>query len=225
MLGSHTTQGSPLKLLALCGIAAPIIFAILVTVGGLIYEGYSHSAQAVSELGGVEAQYPLLQSTNFLVVGVLFIPFAFGLRRGLGNGRRSTLGPVLVGIFGVSSGIGNAVFPCDPGCEFQTVTGTLHNLTGLGGFIAAVAGIFVISRKLKGDPRWHFLYRFSWITGVLVMLSLFLWIGVAKVAEIGSLNGVLQLVFIGAWFIWVEVMAFRLLFLSRRNLSTDTNGE
>jgi len=217
MLESRTNQGSLLKSLALCGIAAPIVFAILATVAGFMYKGYSHVTQAVSELGGVQAQYPLLQNTNFFVIGVLFIAFAFGLHRGFGGGRGSTLGPVLVGIFGLSAGLGNAFFPCDPGCDFQTLTGTMHNLTGLGGFIAAITGIFVISARLKGDSHWHPLYRFSWITGVAVLVSLLLWIGVAKAAEVVSLNGVLERVFIAALFVWVEVMALRLLSLPRRS--------
>ena len=150
---SRDNQDNLLKFLALCGVAAPIVFGILATVARFTYQGYSHGTQAVSELGGVEAQYPLLQNANFFVIGVLFIAFAFGLYRGLGGGRGSTLGPVLVSIFGVSAGTGNAFLPCDPGCEFQSLTGTMHNLTGLGGFIAAIAGIFVISARIRGDSR------------------------------------------------------------------------
>ncbi len=119
----------------------------------------------------------------------------------------SKLRPVLVGVFGVSSGLANAVLPCDPGCEFQSLTGTMHNLTGLGGFIAAIVGILVLSRRLRGDPYWTSNYRFSWISGVAALVSLLLWIGVAKAAEVESLNGVLQRVYIAAWFIWVEAMA------------------
>lgn len=221
MFESRANQRHLLRFLALCGIAAPIVFAILLTVAGFFYEGYSHATQAGSELGGVEAQYPLIQNTNFFVIGVLFIAFAFGLHLGVGGGRGSILGPVLVGVFGVSSGLANAFLPCDPGCEFRSLTGAMHNLTGLGGFIAAILGIFVISTRLKGDPHWHSLYRFSWMTGVATLVSLLLWIGVAKAAEVESLNGVLQRVFIAAWFIWVEVMALRLFFLWRRSQGRD----
>ena len=210
MLESRAIQDNLLRLLALCSIAAPIVLAIVVTVGGFIYEGYSHATQAMSELGGVEAQYPLLQNAGFFVMGVLFIAFAFGLHRGIGGGRGSTLGPLLVGVFGVSSGFGNAFLPCDPGCEFQSLTGAMHNLTGLAGFVAAIAGVFVISRRLKGDPRWRSLYNFSWMTGVAAVVTLPLWIGVAKIAEVDSVNGTLQRLFIGVWFVWVGVMAIRL---------------
>ena len=216
MLESRSNQNNSIQYLALCGIAAPIVFAILVTVSGFIYEGYSHVTQAVSELGGVEAQYPLLQNANFFVMAVLFIAFAFGLHRGIGGGSGSILGPVLVGGFGFSAALGNAFLPCDPGCEFQTLTGTLHNLTGLGGFISAIAGIFVISRRIKRDPDWQSIYSFSWIAGIAVLFTLLLWIGIAKAAEVDSLNGLLQRLFVLAWFVWVEVMALRLFRISRR---------
>ena len=90
---SRDNQDNLLKFLALCGVAAPIVFAILVTVAGFNYPGYSHVVQVVSELGGVEAQYPLIQNANFLVIGVLFIAFALGLQRGLGGSPETLPSP------------------------------------------------------------------------------------------------------------------------------------
>lgn len=222
MLESRSNQDNLLRFLALCGVAAPIVFAIFVTVSGFIYAGYSHVTQAVSELGGVEAEYPLLQNVNFFVMAVLFIAFAFGLHRGIGGGNGSKLGPVLVGAFGFSSALGSAFLPCDPGCEFQTLTGTLHNLTGLGGFISAIAGIFVISRRLRTEPEWQTLCTFSWIAGIATLVSLLLWIGIAKAADVDSVNGLLQRLFVLSWFVWVEVMALRLLRISAGTPSADT---
>ena len=213
-----TTGGdNKLKFLAICGISGPVIFAILVTISGSLYEGYSHLTQAVSELGGAGAQYPEVQNWNFLILGILVMAFALGLHRGNVGGRK--LGPVLIGVFGVSSGLANSVLPCDLGCEFQTLTGTLHNVTGLVGFVSAIAGIFVISRGLKGDPFWRRFHRFSLVVGFATLVSLLLWIGVAKAAEVDSLNGLLQRLFIGFWFLWVEVIAIRLFQLSRQSLA------
>ena len=56
---------------------------------------------------------------------------------------------------------------------------------------------------------------FATENAIVVLVSLLLWIGVAKAAEVGSLNGVLQRVFILSWFVWVEVMAIRLFRISR----------
>ncbi|MBI2918841.1 MAG: DUF998 domain-containing protein [Chloroflexi bacterium] len=205
-----------LRLLAFCGVAAPGIFAVLVLVGGLAYQGYSHASQAISELGGVEARYPLIQNANFFVVGVLIIALALGLHRGIGGGHGSKLGPLLLGLFGVITAVAQPFLPCDPGCEFESLTGTMHNLTGLASFLAAVVGIFAISRRLKSDPRWSSYRGYSVITSAVALVALFAWIGIAKIAEVGSLNGVLQRTFVGLVIVWIEVMALRLFWLSRR---------
>lgn len=222
MLYPHESQERTLKVLALCGISGPIIFAILVTVAGFLYQDYSHLSQAISELGGVGAEYPLIQNANFLIIGVFIIALAYGLHRGNVGGQRPTLGPVLIGLFGVSSGILNAVFPCDPGCEFHSLTGTLHNVTGLAGFIAAITGMLVISKRLQGDTNWHNLSRFSLVAGVAALVSLLVWIGVGEAAEVESVNGLLQRLFVGVWFVWVEVMAIRLFQLSRQTSAGNT---
>jgi hypothetical protein len=43
----------------------------------------SHVTQAISELGGVEAQNPLIQNVNFFTSGVVIAAFALGLYRNL----------------------------------------------------------------------------------------------------------------------------------------------
>lgn len=95
----------------------------------------------------------------------------------------------------------------------------VHNVTGLVGFVSAIAGIFVISRGLKGDPFWRRFHRFSLVVGFATLVSLLLWIGVAKAAQVDSLNGLLQRLFIGFWFLWVEVIAIRMFQLSRQSPS------
>ncbi len=215
MSQSTTRQSNSLRLLALCGIAAPIIFAVLMTVAGFLYEGYSHATQAGSELGGVEAQYPIVQNASFFIVGILFIAFAFGLHRGIGDGKGSRLGPIFVGIFGIIT-VAQAFLPCDPGCDVISLIGALHNLTGLSSFLAVCIGILIIARRLKGDPNWQYYRGYSLITGVAAIVSLLAWIGVSKVAGIDAVNGVLQRVFIGIVFLWIEVVAIRLFRISRR---------
>ena len=84
--------------------------------------------------------------------------------------------------------------------------------------------MFVISRRIILDSYWQSFYRFSWIFGIAALVSLVLWIGVAKAAELGSVNGVLQRLFIGVWFIWVEVMAIRLFSLSSRSKISKIQG-
>ena len=214
MTESRTSQHNLVTLLALCGVAAPIIFAILLTVAGVVYEGYSHVAQSISELGGVEAQYPSIQNTNFLIIGMLVLAFALGLHRGMSEGKGSVLGPLLLGLFGASFAP-QALFRCDPGCEFETWTGTMHNLAGLGGFLAAIAGMILISRRARENPRWRAFRGFSLFMGIATLLALMTWIGVSGAAGIESVNGILQRVLAGVLLLWIKVMAVKMFWLSR----------
>ncbi len=211
-----TNPDKMLRFLSLCGIAAPIIFVILLIIAGFLYEGYSHATQAVSELGGVEAQYPIVQNVNFIVVGILIVAFAFGLHRGIGYGKGSRLGPILVGIFGIIM-VPRVFLPCDPGCGWESFTGAMHNLTGLGGFVAVCTGIILVRRRMKEDPNWQSYRGYFLITGVAALVSLVAWIAVSKAAGIDALNGVLQRVFAGIVFLWIEVVAIRLFRLSRQS--------
>lgn len=157
------------RTLALCGVAAPLWFVATVAFASSQYIGYSQMAQATSELGGVDARHPAIKNVNFFVLGLLIIAFAAGLRRGVADRRRSLSGPLLIGMFGLSSGIGNALLRCDTGCNFETLPGTLHNLTGLTGFIAAIVGIFLTTRRFSADRHWRPLRRFSPAAGVCVL--------------------------------------------------------
>ena len=162
------------------------------------------------------------------MLGVLLVAFAYGLHRSLARDRAfagarwTMLAPALVAVFGLSSGVANGLLPCNPGCEFESVTGTMHNLTGLTGFIAATAAMFLFARVLKADPRWHRLHRLSLAIGVVALLSLIAWIAVGKIADVNSVDGALQRLFVGVWFTWILVMALWLLRRSGRSIPSGS---
>jgi len=61
---SHVADATT-RLAVIGGVIGPILFAVLVVVGGILYDGYSHTSQKVSELGGAVMQAPL---TNILML-------------------------------------------------------------------------------------------------------------------------------------------------------------
>ena len=147
-----TGSNRTVRWLALGGVLGPAMFVVIVMVAGLLYEGYSHVSQSISELGGEGAEYALLQNINFLTLGVLVLGSAWALARVLGG---SIVGPLLIGAFGLSSSIANGLLPCDLGCEGQTTVGLLHNITGITGFVAAIAGMLLLARRWRTDSRWQ----------------------------------------------------------------------
>lgn len=186
------------RMLGLGAAVVPIVFAVLVTVAGTAYDGYSHASQAISELGGVEASTPAIQNLNFAVSGVLIIGLAAGLWLVVRASGRATIAPWLIGYFGVVIGLAQPLLPCDAGCEFESATGVAHNLTGLSSFVSIGVGMLLLSRWARGVSEWAPLAGFLRIVGIAILVSLIAWIGVAKAAGVEELNGVLQRVMAGA---------------------------
>jgi hypothetical protein len=40
------------------------------------------------------------------------------------------------------------------GCEFVSTVGTVHNVTGLAGFLSVTTGVFLFSKIFALDPNW-----------------------------------------------------------------------
>ena len=210
MIATKETTVRPSLYLGVSGIAVPLVFGVLVVVGGALQEGYSHASQTISELGGVEADRPILQNLNFLVTGLLVMAFALGLHRDIGRGRGSVAGPLLIGLFGLNAAVAQSLLPCDPGCEFETLTGTMHNVTGLASFAAVVAGITLVSRRFRDDPVWRSFATPTRLTAAAGLLALIAWIGIGKGAGVDSVDGVLQRLFLSIVLGWIGVSAARL---------------
>ena len=156
------------QLLAFGGVAGPLVFVTLVVLGGILSDGYSHSSQAISELGGEGADHAWLQNLNFIVLGVLLLGFAWALA-GLSG---AVVGAVLVAIFAISAAILNGLLPCDLDCEGQTTVGLLHNVTGVAGIVAAIAGMWALSRQWRQEPHWRSHARLTRIAAVVTLAGL-----------------------------------------------------
>jgi len=193
-------------LAAIGGVIGPILFVVLIVVGGVLYEGYSHVSQKISELGGEGAEYALLQNLNFIMLGVLVIGFSWALARWFGP---SYLGPALIGFFGLSSSIANGLLPCDVGCSGETTVGLLHNITGLAGFLAAVVGMFVLARRWKSDSRWQSHVGFT-RRAAFVAIGGLVWFVATQALDAQTTSGIAQRVFAGALLLWIATTAARL---------------
>lgn len=194
------------RALLACGVGAPLVFAAAVVAAASQYAGYAHLTQAISELSATGAPSPWLQTANFIVTGLLLTLFGYGLSRSSGL----IAGGLLIALFGAVIVI-QGLAPCDAGCNFVTTTGTVHNLTGLAGFLLAIAGIWVqAGRAPDGAYR-----RYSRASAGVALAGFVLWIAVAKIAAVAVANGSLQRVFVGSILLWCAVTAVRELWWPR----------
>ena len=115
-----------------------------------------------------------IQTTNFVVSGLLSIAAAVGLRRTL-TGRGRTWAPRLVTAYGVGLLLA-AIFPADPAAGFPVGTpadyaeistrGMGHFVAGSIGFSGLIAACLVVAAHYRSIGN-RALARFSTITGIL----------------------------------------------------------
>jgi hypothetical protein len=115
-----------------------------------------------------------IQTTNFVVAGLLSIGAAVGLRRTL-TGRGSKWAPRLLGAYGVGLLLA-ALFPADPAAGFPAGTpadyaeistrGMGHFVAGTIGFSGLIAACLVMAAHYRSTGR-KALSRYSAATGIL----------------------------------------------------------
>ncbi len=206
------------RFLAICGIIAPIIFIIIVMIASLLRPDYSHLINFVSELGAVGAPYAIIQRINFVLTGILIVAFTFGLHRGIGDGKGSIIGPLLVAIFGLSA-VMSGIFSTDiiqPG-SFSDI---MHSMSSAIGSVAAIIAFFIISERLEKDILWRPYRTFSIVIAIVAII-----VSVAGVGILGAVGtpGLGQRFFLAVLFLWIEVMAIRLFQISSLSLKERLN--
>jgi len=184
----------------------------MVIIEGLLVPSYSHMSQQVSDLGAyaLYGSYALLQNLNFCVFGILAVAFAIGLRRELPASRAITTS---LGLFGALFFL-LGFFPDEP-TPWPAVA---HYLIAWTGGVSILLSEFFAWRRLRRPVAdegvdWTRYGRFSLVSLVLAVIS---FISYATFGQPGSpIAGLLQRVFMAFLLLWIEVMALRLLRLSK----------
>jgi hypothetical protein len=202
-----------------CGLA-PSLFVAVLLVDGAIRPGYDPLRHFGSELSLGSRGW--VQVTNFVVIGMLLLGFAAGMRRALGSGRGSVAAPVLTGVFGLTL-IVAGIFPTDPKPGYPpgttgatTVPGMIHDLNALPCFAALTATILVLAARFAGRPGRRGWMWCSLAIGFVVAVTFVLG-GVlfSQAAAAGTLDasyhGLVQRFSIALGFGWLSVLALCLL--------------
>jgi hypothetical membrane protein len=89
-------------LLALVGAVGPLLYVLLVTVLGLLWEGYDPVRDSMSELGSVESPYgPLMNVAGFMALGLSILAFAAAYQLLLPRGPWKAVATGLLVVAGV----------------------------------------------------------------------------------------------------------------------------
>lgn len=189
-----------IKLAALVGMVAPIMFAVIV-IGLTIAEANFMRSIGWDPFGNVldwpsglaMGPYGWLMTINFFVCGAMMAFFAYGLKLAL----REKLATTLMMLAGFA--MMGLIFTTDPTHRSYPKTwhGFLHDsfFAALG--VALMLGMLLLGRVFQKKDRWKNLSIYTWVTLALVIPTFWL-------------KGMAFYVFLLAILIWTEMLAFRL---------------
>jgi hypothetical protein len=148
-----------------CGVIAGALFIGLNTTQILTRTGFDLRRLAISVLA--LGDFGWVQVSNFILSGLLTIPFAVGVRETLRGGRAGTFGPILIAANGLALIIGG-IFTTDAGLGFppgapDTIPDPLswhaqvHSFSFFLAVISIVLASLVLARRFAGLRQW------SWV--------------------------------------------------------------
>ena len=199
------------QVLLVCGILSSLLYAVTDILGGLRYEGYSFTSQAISELMAVGAPSETFVDPLFIIFGVLALAFAVGVfLEGAGRNRALRItgallagyaavgftGPTLFEMHQRGAGAGGA-----GDLPHIAVTGVLVSLT-----LGAIAfGAFALGRRFR-------IYSFATFLTLIVFGALSAPYGARLAAgEPTPGFGIIERILIYSSLLWVAVLAVALL--------------
>lgn len=146
------------RTLLACGVASTPVFYALAALQLALRPGYDIRTQPLSFLAVGELGW--IQVANFLATGTLALAGALGLRHALRGQRGGTVGPILVGLYGLGM-IGAGLFGPDPlpvpgQAPQMSVIGALHMVAFLVSFLSLIVACFVFARRFGavGKRGW-----------------------------------------------------------------------
>ena len=182
-----------------------VLLATMIVAGGAAWPGYSHYSQFISELGATGAPYGRLVSLGgFLPVGILITTFAVLAAFIAPRGGLRYAGFACLVLFALGY-IGAAFYPCDAGCRSVTPSFSqmMHNLFGLGGYLAAPLGLVLLGVSARGWPGGRRLFPLDIACAMLAMGGFLTMIDT-------PFGGLSQRILEGAVALWILVCAFTL---------------
>lgn len=194
-----------------CGMLAPVLWAVSIVFSASLRPGYSHRTQVISELGERGSSTELIMRySGFVPTGLMHVAFAAFLYRTFRGSRLAAVGALLLGLNGLGR-IGAGIFPCDAGCAGSTapMTQRLHNWSATLGFVAIIGASAVWSVLFRHNPRLRNLSGYSLTSAVLGLGFLFM----MTVSGEGQASGLYERLSSGVLSLWVLVVAIRLWWL------------
>ncbi len=198
------------SILALAGIAGPIILIITDLTVAFSDPGYNLVRHSISSLAW--ARLGWVQTIGFLAIGLLVEVFVAGLFFNIRGVRGFGSGIGLMACFGFGLLLVGA-FHTDPAVGPRTIDGTIHGIAAKTIFWLFPFAALLIAPSLRKDPSWSPLFVYTIAAAVFAILFM---ISSLTLPPDLSWFGLFERVLVADEVIWVVVVAVWLLRLSLR---------
>jgi len=208
VMNDRSRQIAAMRFLAALGIATPILDVVVSATLAALDPNYSHLRNFLSELGEEGRPYAAAFNVWCVIYGLMFAGFAIALGRAL---QSWSVAAALLAIAILSAASG--AFPCDPECKGTTWTAKVHMAIGHFGVPAMVLAPFVCWRVMRERPEWRSYGAFSFGVGVLMAVAA-AWLAAGFYTGQHAWwcpMGLAQRTLLGIQYVWLVVVAVRLL--------------
>ena len=197
--------------LGLSGAISAVVYTAHVVVGGLLWQGYSHMAQTISELTADGAPNAALLRVFTTVYGILALVFAvclfFELRR-QGAKRAAIVGAVLLVVMEFASLVGYGLFPLRGGTEMDTENMGHLIVTGIV-VLGTIGSVLLLGLGLVKTAGFKALGVFSLVCAAMIVVSG----GMTPASMAGgwSVGGLIERINIFTLQTWIFILSIGLL--------------
>lgn len=202
------------KFLLPAGFFGPVVFALVIFVSGLMYPGYDHANQVISDLGAVDSPVKdFMNIFGFMLFGASIVAFSIGVYKA----RKSLLGKIIAVLF-LLGGLAMfliGVFPSDANTGHPTVrtfTGEMHYLATISTFLFLFPAFILLVIDTRNEKTMKYYFAVAGILGLTIAYFAYAWLTAAD----DTLIGVKQRITLGAFSLLLMYTSLKLYGLKKK---------
>jgi len=196
------------------GMIGSVLFVTVFTIEGWLRPGYDWRSTFISELSIGPRGW--IQIINFIILGILFLVFTWGVAGEFREGKASKWGPILLAIIGFSFLVSGPLVTdvASTPRDQMSVHGIFHGIFGALVFSLSPVSVFVFWRRFSEDPNWKHLQGWTLIAGIITTVALIIFTASAKQPVQPNVftpwNGLIQRTVLVPYLIWIFTFALAL---------------
>ena len=211
------------KILLVCGILASLLYVGTDILAAMRWEGYSYTAQSVSELRAIEAPTRPLLVPFLFIYSVLEIAFGCGVWGAAGRKRALRITSILLIGLGVLDLVVGPFFPMHLRGAEGTLTDTMHIILTV---VTVLMILLIIGFGATADGKWFRIYS---VVTLLILIVTGAWAFLDAPRIAANLPtpwlGVRERINIYGYMLWIIVLAAVLLRAQGSVAQTNLGGK